>query len=571
MITPNVAARDYRWHLDFSAVKNSEADGHAPQGQRVIQLTWGNDYLVHVHGWTLSIGTLGSYTSHSATYGITFESPFASDYSDFGTTFLTAKYARVEMDGVTLTTDCYNWELSFDELRVLTSDDGSSYTTVVTIAGTVDSGGAWDPRLNCLLNGGGSHIEFEVLPFDPNCASIPGLAEYDRETSCGGNCGWVFKAAGASGGYTGYDLISLDTVATPATACGSCAPTEIVAITVDSRSVSVSTTAVRILVISDPYDVFIACIDPPGNVQHFKREDWTLEAKEQQFFIRLASKAAPMRHHHWHVTALCNTTTSTDDEDVSDAYCVCGVTQDQNIRQYDTGFCLQAQNPLVCIDFPPFDGRSTCLLTISKIFSWDVEPPCPPDEGVPLAYDVSFALRHGRVSARTGSAHLWSGFSQNSSPSVWQDSETTITADVARIRFADHTNQWLGVLYSSSAASSLYYAVTPDEGASFSMATTIATNLATGGFFDFEESQDFQKWFFWLVGASAPYTVWVAIYDTQLNLRLGPIATNITNADLAPIAVREYPIAGGGRAIGMLYSVAGSPTYVSTRNGTTFV
>ena len=76
---------------------------------------------------------------------------------------------------------------------------------------------------------------------------------------------------------------------------------------------------------------------------------------------------------------------------------------------------------------------------------------------------------------------------------------------------------------------------------------TITSLLASGGFFDFEETSDFNRWFFWLQGSSAPYTIYMTVLDAQLNVIKGPVATNVVDADLATIKVRESPVSGGGR------------------------
>jgi len=60
------------------------------------------------------------------------------------------------------------------------------------------------------------------------------------------------------------------------------------------------------------------------------------------------------------------------------------------------------------------------------------------------------------------------------------------------------------------------------------------------------------------------------LLDADFNVLIPPSPTNIVNADLSPIAVREFFVSGGGRAIGLLYSSNGDIVYVTSRSGASF-
>ena len=189
--------------------------------------------------------------------------------------------------------------------------------------------------------------------------------------------------------------------------------------------------------------------------------------------------------------------------------------------------------------------------------------------GFGLAYDISLSFRHARVTGRTGSSFLYLGFAANANPSVWTDNVTPLESDKARIRYQDNHNEPLGILYPEPGTSNLLWVQTEDEGATFTMAVTITSSLATGGFSDFEEASDFLRWFYWQEG-SGPYTIWMLIMDAQNNIVQAAQPTNITNSDLSAIAVREFPITGGGRAIGINYTTGGVITFMSARDGVNF-
>jgi hypothetical protein len=190
----------------------------------------------------------------------------------------------------------------------------------------------------------------------------------------------------------------------------------------------------------------------------------------------------------------------------------------------------------------------------------------------PLAYDVSRTFRHARITSRTGSSNLWIGTAPNGNPYAWTDYDSGIVSQIARIRWQDNGNEPLGILYvQASTPMALKFIQTPDEGATFTSPMTISTSLAPGGYFDFDETRDFNRWFYWLQGSSAPYTVYMCVLDAENNLISGPNPTNLTNADLSPVVVRESPVAGGARQIGLQYSVSGTVTFLTARDGINFM
>lgn len=186
-----------------------------------------------------------------------------------------------------------------------------------------------------------------------------------------------------------------------------------------------------------------------------------------------------------------------------------------------------------------------------------------------LDYDVSQSFRHGRVSSPPASTTLWTGYAPNGNPYDWVDLDSGITSGNAACRWQDHGNQPFGLLYDGGGGT-LLFAQTPDEGQTFTMATTISSTLATNGFFDFEEAADFTRWYYWLEGSAAPYTVYMCVLDPQLNVTKARTATNITDADLAEIRVKEYPISGNGKGFGFQYARSGTLIFKTSTDGVNF-
>jgi hypothetical protein len=187
-----------------------------------------------------------------------------------------------------------------------------------------------------------------------------------------------------------------------------------------------------------------------------------------------------------------------------------------------------------------------------------------------IDYDVSLQFRHGRAYGNPATGTIWSGYASNANPYIWNDTDTGITANSVAIRWQDHGNVPLGIMYVPTGTSNILWVQTPDEGSTFTMPTTISSTLATNGFFDFEESADFLRWFWWLEGSSAPYVIYVKALDPQLNTIIPRTATNVTNSDLAEIRIKEYPQTGGSRRFGLQYSVSGSVVFLTSPNGITW-
>ncbi len=223
---------------------------------------------------------------------------------------------------------------------------------------------------------------------------------------------------------------------------------------------------------------------------------------------------------------------------------------------------------------PPCFPHSTvvdCTANEQCTLFWPTTPPCgPPMTGLAiLDYDTSLEYRHGRLSSNPATSTLWGGYSPNGNPYAWVDRDTGIAANSAVIRWQDNNNNPFGIFY-ESAPGVLSFIQSRNESVTFGAPMTITSSLASGGFFDFEQTSDFNRAFYWLQGSSAPYTIYMTILDNQLNVIKGPLATNITNADLSTLKVREYPQTGGQRHIGILYSVSGVLTFLTARDFVTF-
>lgn len=189
--------------------------------------------------------------------------------------------------------------------------------------------------------------------------------------------------------------------------------------------------------------------------------------------------------------------------------------------------------------------------------------------GPPLAYDVSKHFRHGRLATKPGYSTIWMGTAPNGDPYDWSDFDTGVAGDSASGRWEKWGGERFGMLVFVS-PSTVRFALSPDEGRTWNMPMTITSSLAAGGFFDYCETSDFNRWFFWLEGASSPYTVYMCQVDARLNVIQPAVATTIADADLAALKVSEFPIAGGGRGIGINYSSGGAAVFLTSRDGVNF-
>ena len=241
---------------------------------------------------------------------------------------------------------------------------------------------------------------------------------------------------------------------------------------------------------------------------------------------------------------------------------------DRIVSNYNaTVWCMAAGKPCICtgVYTPPAPASSACCFTASA----SVACTSPPPSGEVLDYDVSQPFRHGRVFYNPGTSTLWTGYSPNGNPYAWADKDSSLNIQRAACRWKDNGNTPFGILYDGGSGN-LLFIDTPDEGNTFTSPMTIASTLASGGFFDFDEVGDFNRWFIWQEGSSAPYTLYMCVLDRQGNVIVPRTATNVTNADLAPIRLKWSPVTGGGLRYCLLYSVSGVLTFLCSRNGQVF-
>ena len=218
------------------------------------------------------------------------------------------------------------------------------------------------------------------------------------------------------------------------------------------------------------------------------------------------------------------------------------------------------------VSFPP---KPYATGTIQNRFRRRTSFRTPPLILKNLDYDVALDFRHGRLSTNTTTGTFWTGFAANGDPYIWVDTDSGIATTNAAIRWQDNGNSPLGILCVNGGGD-LVFLQTPDEGVTFGAPMTIASTLATGGFFDFEESADFVRWYIWQEGSSAPYTLYICALDAQLNVIIPRTATNVTNSDLAEIRIKEYPVSGGGKKFGLQYAVSGVLTFLTSYDAKTW-
>jgi len=159
MITPNIAARKYRWFLNSSvptfthsgpAVVFAGATFHVPLSRLTIET--GGGFFDQITGIRLTIEHIStrnnSNTADVVQHRIVLRTPFGSNYTSgllggFGDTGIEC---RLEIDDVELTSTCgSNWTLDTEDLRLYIND-----VLVFTIAGPLtNSGNVYDPESAC--------------------------------------------------------------------------------------------------------------------------------------------------------------------------------------------------------------------------------------------------------------------------------------------------------------------------------------------------------------------------------------------------------------------------------------
>ena len=210
----------------------------------------------------------------------------------------------------------------------------------------------------------------------------------------------------------------------------------------------------------------------------------------------------------------------------------------------------------------------SCTYNASAQLLWPSLPTCAPN-GIALAYDVTYPLRHVKAFVDTVTGDLNTSFASNApTPLMWTDTDTGINGVVMlRLRWRKlGAKRLITAFYSLSASGPLYYAESSDEGKTFGTPVNI-TSGATYWALDFEWTASGLLYLYW---SESDGNIYRAVYDNSLNSRKTRAATNISGVINAPIACRESKKGTGGWRIGLLYTDSGGLEFETAQDGVTF-
>ena len=466
---------------------------------------------------------------------------------------LSTGYLYCVMTGTTLTVDAAcNWTLSFTALNVYCS---VGTNPVLTIGPQTMSGSGYDERLNYTQL---SPILNVSATYTPTCDQ-PVVSNNDSSNCTGG-----YKYGPTGGPYT-QDSVLIDTTSPG----GSCVCLDTLPSIGGSTSYGVSCTDSVANTASATTTIVFDC--PAGCPIPTVTCCYAYATGEQKFtgcYVKDKNVSVGSQNiaTAWNCQIGSGSTSGSSSVSSSPAYTTCeSVRRMTNVTQCHSNCSAIPVCPPWVAPCVPTPCAQKCIWTASSTLTWPTLPPCVPGAFNLVDYDVSLPFTHGRLTYNTGTSTMWTGYAPNGNPYAWADLDSGLNIQSATTRWQDHNNSPLGILYDAGGGN-LNWLQTLNEGNSFTSPMTIASGLATGGFFDFEECSDFSRVFMWEEGASAPYTLYFKVLDAQLNVIVPRTITNVTNADKASIRIKEYPISGGGKAYGLLYSVSGVLTFLTSKD-----
>lgn len=187
----------------------------------------------------------------------------------------------------------------------------------------------------------------------------------------------------------------------------------------------------------------------------------------------------------------------------------------------------------------------------------------PNDAGTNVSYDVARGGEHYRAFVASGTA--W--FSTSANALGWADSDTGLPAEWVSVRVA-RGQRTRPIYLTLEDAGAIKDQLTTDQGATFSVATTISTGSDNG-----KPTQvicnDGTRYVYWIKG-SGPYNVYGYIEDASgTALATAFAVTGVGAVDDAGIGVAESYVAGVRRVVLQVIQ-SGAVVYYTSTDGRTF-
>lgn len=177
-----------------------------------------------------------------------------------------------------------------------------------------------------------------------------------------------------------------------------------------------------------------------------------------------------------------------------------------------------------------------------------------------IALAVTPAQRWYRVYKKNGT--LWFGAATNNLATQWNDADTGMAGYRPKIAVSPGKKPRVWMAYETASGGPIVSRYTEDEGASWTLAGTVATS---GKWPAIELTHDGRRIHYWYDGG----TVKGAVYDSQNNLMQGP-STVATGADDDAIDVRSVSHARGDWLIHLTYRSGGRIIDLNSTDGVTF-
>lgn len=574
MKTGTFAGQDHEWLLvgksAYSFSPNTVANPHW-----TMTVRWGDS------GTGITLAASSSVTppgTPSSTVTVT--TPWGNvTVPALGTLYLDYWWGRLRMTNgkLTVNADC-TWSLTFDALDFyFFLDSGPEQHFNIVSTTTTVSGSGYDAR----WNGFSFAVSFDPSVTEPtswtsaNCfdPNIPVATTQTGYTNIGtGNGPDGSPESGYRWGAPGSwstDPETFDTNSAPA----GCACLESLPSVTGSDSFHIQMEADFSNVITVGPTLTVDCPCTGGGHIHYTYVAYSQTWQTTNASVFVVPDTTAMGRTQFYQSSNCNgtLTTSTSTSTPSPSVCssdriVNAVTQTMTCAGGRNDLCLGGLSDPTCNP-----GRPVvyCIYRGEALVTWLTAPPCGSVSA--LDCDMALHLRRACCWADAATGHIFLGFANNVTPQALSSVDTGIAATDAAIRWLKtRPSTTLAMLYASAA--NLLQLTTPDEGLSFTGTVTITSSLSNGGGFDFVIDRAGVRHYYWEQGASGARTVYYAAYDAQGNLIRGPVATNITNADLGSLAIDRGTSTGGVYRIDLLYTISGVLTSVSSQNGdlTTF-
>ena len=229
-----------------------------------------------------------------------------------------------------------------------------------------------------------------------------------------------------------------------------------------------------------------------------------------------------------------------------------------------TGWCIERYNPQVTNDEATdwqlkqtVDGTTTLYAKIRPWHGWAWMGGLA-ELGGSVSSDVALHGRH--VVAYISKKKALIKIAANSDATNYKDVDPSIQADSLCVRWLRDNDEYLALMYASN--STIYYATSKDEGASFGMPTTIATGISP----TFIVSKNSIRYVYYLVKNGSAYDIRGQLISNQGDV-LKPEFTVKTGVDKDGVSVREAFQSQGKHLIIIDYVLSGTLMSITSSNG----